>query len=267
MPELAEVAYACSLWNGGLGKKVKAVHIHPTSRVFRDEDRDQFSTKLTGKILKRSETHGKQMLFTFSGDYWLGLHLGMTGWLHIQEVDYSPLKHDALVLFQAKQALVFRDPRQFGRLRMHHGKHPPQWWSECPRSMLSEAFTFEILETALNRHAKRPLKALLLDQRYFPGMGNWMADEVLWRANLHPNCRSPMMDAKEQKKLFQQILFVVQGAMKSVGTKGGDPPSKWLFHQRWKDGGTCPKSGVALIREEIGGRTSCWSPALQKLGK
>ena len=90
MPELAEVAYACSLWHGGLGKKVKAVHIHPTSRVFRDEDRDQFRVKLTAKTLKRSETHGKQMLFTFSGDYWLGLHLGMTGWLHSEEVDYSP---------------------------------------------------------------------------------------------------------------------------------------------------------------------------------
>jgi formamidopyrimidine-DNA glycosylase len=267
MPELAEVAYACSLWNRGLGQKVKAVHIHPTSRVFRDEDRDQFLVNLTGKTLKRSETHGKQMLFTFSGDYWLGLHLGMTGWLHSKEVDYSPQKHDALVLSQANQMLVFRDPRQFGRLRIHQGKHPPDWWTKSPVSMLDEAFTYEILETALNRHTKRPLKALLLDQRYFPGMGNWMADEVLWLANLHPNCRSTMMSAKEQKKLFQQILFVVRGAMKSVGTKGGDPPSKWLFHQRWKDGGTCPKSGVALVREAIGGRTSCWSPALQKLGK
>ena len=94
MPELAEVAYACSLWNGGLGKKVKTVHIHPTSRVFRDEDRDQFRINLTGKTLKRSETHGKQMLFTFSGDYWLGLHLGMTGWLHCCLLYTSPSPRD-----------------------------------------------------------------------------------------------------------------------------------------------------------------------------
>ena len=242
MPELAEVAFACSLWNSGLGKKVKAVHIHPTSRVFRDENRNHFRGNLMGKILKRSETHGKQMLFTFSGDCWLGLHLGMTGWLHSEEVGYSPKKHDAVVLFQAKQTLVFRDPRQFGRLRMYQSKHPPNWWTERPVSMLSSAFDFEILETALNRHTKRPLKSLLLDQRYFPGMGNWMADEVLWRANLHPNCRPPMMGAKEQRKLFQQILFVIRGAMKSVGATGGDPPVKWLFHQRWKDGGACPRS-------------------------
>ncbi|MAE52985.1 MAG: DNA-formamidopyrimidine glycosylase [Opitutae bacterium] len=267
MPELAEVAYACSLWNRGLSRQIKAVHVSPTSRVFRDEDRKRFSAELAGKTLMKSETHGKQMLFTFSGDYWLGLHLGMTGSLHIKEKSHSPQKHDALLLFQAKQTLVFQDPRQFGRLRMHKGKHPPDWWTEQPVSMLSPKFTIEIVAHALNRHTKRPLKALLLDQRYFPGMGNWMADEVLWRANLHPNCRSAMIGPKEQKKLFSQILFVVHGAMKSVGTKGGDPPKKWLFHQRWKDGGTCPKSGVTLIREEIGGRTSCWSPDLQKLGE
>ena len=79
MPELAEVAYACSLWNRGLSRQIKAVHVSPTSRVFRDEDRKRFSAELAGKTLMKSETHGKQMLFTFSGDYWLGLHLGMTG--------------------------------------------------------------------------------------------------------------------------------------------------------------------------------------------
>ena len=158
MPELAEVAYACSLWNDGLGKKVKTVHLHPTSRVFRDEDRDQFRVNLTGKALKRSETHGKQMLFTFSGGYWLGLHLGMTGWLHSEEVDYSPQKHDALVLFQAKQALVFRDPRQFGRLRMHHGKHPPEWWSERPVSMLDLSL-IHISEPTRLRRSRMPSSA------------------------------------------------------------------------------------------------------------
>ena len=54
------------------------------------------------------------MLFTFSGDYWLGLHLGMTGCLHSEEVDYSPQKHDALVLFQAKRHWFFGTPGNLG---------------------------------------------------------------------------------------------------------------------------------------------------------
>ena len=43
MPELAEVAYACSLWNKGLGKKVVEIITHPTTRVYREVDRNQFA--------------------------------------------------------------------------------------------------------------------------------------------------------------------------------------------------------------------------------
>jgi len=63
----------------------------------------------------------------------------------------------------------------------------------------------------------------------------------------------------------RKILFVARGAMKSVGIHGGDPPKGWLFHHRWKDGGICPKSKNLLVREQIGGRTSCWSPARQSM--
>ncbi len=267
MPELAEVTYACSVWQRGLNQRVRSVYAHSKSRVFREENRALYRKQLIGKRLQSAQTHGKQMLFSFSGDFWLGLHLGMTGWLFHEAEDYQPCKYDALVLKQSKQCLVFRDPRQFGRLQLHRGKSPPSWWNERPPSMLSEEFNYSLLSNALKRHRKKPIKALLLDQRYFPGMGNWMADEVLWRAGIHPACHSPTLSTKDQKTLFRKILFVVKGAMKSVGSHGRDPPRGWLFHQRWKDGGTCPKSHNPLRRSQVGGRTSCWSPELQPLRK
>ena len=52
--------------------------------------------------------------------------------------------------------------------------------------------------------------------------------------------------------------------MNSVGIFGGDPPKNWLFHRRWKDGHLCPKTKTPLLRENIGGRTTCWAPTLQK---
>ena len=147
----------------------------------------------------------------------MGIHLGMTGSLHISSSNYQSHKHDALILFQSKQALIFRDPRQFGRLRLHRGKTAPTWWSELPTSMLDPKFKLSVLSDALSRHGKRPIKALLLDQRYFQGMGNWMADEVLWRAGIHPARIGSKINSTETTKLFSQIKFVVRGAMKSVG--------------------------------------------------
>ena len=188
----------------------------------------------------------------------------MTGSLHINSSNYQNHKHDALILYQSNQALVFKDPRQFGRLRLHTGKTPPSWWSELPTSMLDPKFKLSVLSNALSRHGKRPIKALLLDQRYFQGMGNWMADEVLWRSGIHPARLGSKINTAECANLFSQIKFVVRGAMKSVGKHGGDPPKGWLFHVRWKSGGICPKTQSPLKREEIGGRTSCWCPKLQK---
>jgi formamidopyrimidine-DNA glycosylase len=94
-------------------------------------------------------------------------------------------------------------------------------------------------------------------------MGNWMADEVLWRAKLRPARLASTLNLNEITYLYNKTLFVAKGAMKSVGTRGGDPPKGWLFHVRWKNGLLCPKTKLLLQRESIGGRTTCWSPSHQ----
>ena len=207
MPELAEVAYACSQWDRGIGKYIKSIHAHPSSRVFRDLNRENLIKSLTGRKLTSSFTHGKQMLFRFSSDLWLGLHLGMTGSLHFEKSFYQKHKHDALVLFQSKWTLIFRDPRQFGRIRFHQGMNSPNWWSDLPLSILDPKYNKNILVDALARHSKRPIKALLLDQRYFQGIGNWMADEILWRAHIHPALPCGKINEKPAMFCFRKFVL------------------------------------------------------------
>jgi formamidopyrimidine-DNA glycosylase len=59
---------------------------------------------------------------------------------------------------------------------------------------------------------------------------------------------------------------VCRDALKVIGKDWSDPPSHWLFNHRWSDGGKCPASRALLKRAPVGGRTTCWSPAKQKLG-
>ena len=137
MPELAEVEFARKVWNPGLGTIIQKVEAKVGSRVYRDLNPTTVKRNLRGATLESSETHGKKMLFRFSGDRWLGLHLGMTGGLFVENPDYLAGKHDALVLRQTKKSLVFRDPRQFGRILYHHGKEVPAWWSNLPPEVTS----------------------------------------------------------------------------------------------------------------------------------
>src|SRR5580698_6047626 len=112
MPELAEVEFIRKRWNAGLKQKIDKVEVHAGKRIFRGIDLHEFEKTLAGATLERSEARGKQMLFIagkrgVKGHAWIGLHLGMTGELRVEKADYSPAKHDHLVLKQAKRALVF----------------------------------------------------------------------------------------------------------------------------------------------------------------
>jgi formamidopyrimidine-DNA glycosylase len=264
MPELAEVEYYRKQWNSGIGDKVCAVLLH-NNRIFRGSDVEVLRKTLTGAVLRTSETHGKQMLFRFSKHAWLGLHLGMTGGLRVEPADYTPNKHDHLVLKQAKRALVFSDPRQFGRVRFYAGKSTPAWWADLPVSVLSKEFTLAHIDEFFKRHGKAPLKAVLLSQAGFPGVGNWMADEILWQAKIHPSRKPNSLSAVETKKLHVSVRLVCSEAMRIVGKDWGDLPKTWLFNYRWKRGGACPRDKAPLQHATIGGRTTCWCPRCQKL--
>jgi len=270
MPELAEVEYFRKRWNPGLGQRIEEVEIHAGKRIFRGVNARDFANALNGAILERSEARGKQMLFVArkSGAKtcaWLGLHLGMTGELRAEKVDYAPAKHDHLVLRQAQRALVFEDARMFGRVLFAEGDEAPKWWAELPPDLLSPAFSVGELGKFLKRRARAPLKAVLLMQERFPGIGNWMADEILWRAGMHPRQAAGALDAGQTKALFREIRWVCRAALRIIGTNWGDPPKSWLFPHRWEKGGTCPRTGAKLQHATIGGRTTCWSPERQKL--
>ncbi|MFA6287385.1 MAG: DNA-formamidopyrimidine glycosylase family protein [Opitutaceae bacterium] len=269
MPELAEVDYFRKRWNPGLGHKIERVLLHAKAGVFKTCDPALLVRHLTGATLLSSKAAAKQMLFRASGDAWLGIHLGMTGELSVQPAGYTPQKRDHLVLVQKYRSLVFADFRMFGRVQFHVGPDAPDWWANIAPAVLSPAFTVDAVYVFLRRRARTPIKAVLLMQERFPGIGNWMADEILWRAAIHPKRLAGSLTEKETAAIHRETRWVADHALKIIGNADSstlvDPPKTWLFRHRWENGGKCPKTGALLVREEIGGRTTCWSPARQKL--
>lgn len=263
MPELAEVEYFRKQWNPGLGRTVERLAWHPRARIFRGIDAREFSRAMNGARLLSSTAHGKQMLFHFDTGF-LGLHLGMTGRLRAEAPDFPPGRHDHLVLFQKSHALVFSDPRLFGRVLFHAGKSEPGWWKNRPPDLLSKAFTKDALRAFLARRKGAPVKAALLMQERFPGIGNWMADEILWCARILPSKRCGKLASDSAARLWKEIREVCRQALRVVGTDFSDPPDTWLFPHRWEKGGACPRCGLDLRHAEVGGRTTCWCPHCQR---
>jgi len=273
VPELAEVEFFRKRWSAGHGAKVTAVRLHDGKKVFRGTSPALLKRNLTGATLLGSETAAKQMLFRFTGDNWLGIHLGMTGELRVEPPGYVPTKHDHFVLVQAKRQLIFNDPRMFGGVLFASGPNAPAWWTRIAPAILSEAFTVEAVAAFLKRRGRAPIKAVLLMQERFPGIGNWMADEILWRSAIHPKRLAGSLTLAEVRTLHRKCRHVCRLALDTIAGEGRylppdlnhHIPQSWLFWHRWEDGGICTRTKKPLVREEVGGRTTCWSPARQKL--
>ncbi len=264
MPELAEVEYYRKRWSPYQGETVLGVRMHSSKRIFRGVDSHLLCQSLFDQKLTGAFAHGKQLLFQFGKDVWLGIHLGMTGKLEVGTTDSPVAKHQHLCIdLHSGIRLLFFDSRMFGRVRFDLCDGEPQWWSELAPGLLSKDFTIERVLTFLRRRKGAQIKAVLLMQEMFPGIGNWMADEILWCCQIDPRTKAGKIDSEKGMELHRQIQLVARDAIAVIGSNWGDPPNSWLFNHRWKDGGNCPQTKEPLKRERIGGRTTCWSPNWQ----
>lgn len=125
---------------------------------------------------------------------------------------------------------------------------------------------------------KKPIKALLLDQAFFSGVGNWVADEIIYHARIHPSeILSLKLTSVEGEihpriqKLYDSVIYVCEESVRVEGM-ASKFPDNWLMLYRW---GKARKKGPKAKTSEgyevdyvtVGGRTSCFVPKLQLLLK
>jgi formamidopyrimidine-DNA glycosylase len=240
------------------------VALHQGKRIFRGLDEKRLVAALQGATYLRSEARAKLMCFRFSHDAWLGIHLGMSGKLRVEPPDFTPGKHDHLVLRQNARSLVFSEPRMFGRVHFHQGPDMPEWWAKLSPAITAPEFTLDLVTEFFQRRKRLAVKAALLVQTAFPGVGNWMADEILWRARVDPRLLCGKLSAKQIEALWKESREVCRITLETVGVDFSDPPADWFYHQRWTGDGICPRDGLALKTATIGGRTTRWCPRCQR---
>jgi formamidopyrimidine-DNA glycosylase len=103
-----------------------------------------------------------------------------------------------------------------------------------------------------------PLKARLLDQSRIAGLGNLLVDETLWRASLAPVRPAGSLGAKE----LGRLLRAMRRTLVVLGERGGSHTGD-LQPARVR-GGSCPRDGAELRRDQVGGRTTYWCPVHQR---
>ena len=106
---------------------------------------------------------------------------------------------------------------------------------------------------------------MLLDQSFSAGVGNWIADEVLYQARIDPRRRAHLLTAAEVGRLRARLRSVVTTAVR-VGADSDRFPPKWLFHTRWSKRLRSPMTarGERIRYLTVGGRTTAWVAEVQR---
>ena len=100
--------------------------------------------------------------------------------------------------------------------------------------------------------SKAPVKARLLDQNVLAGVGNLLADEVLWQRSISPSRRAETLSTDDLDALRVALRKSIRSAIRQGGVHTGE-----VISARRK-GGSCPRCGAPMERGTVGGRTTWW---------
>jgi formamidopyrimidine-DNA glycosylase len=159
--------------------------------------------------------------------------------------------------------LVMTDARRLGRIRLRTDpRTEPPIRDLGFDALLGLPPPARFLDLLAERAA--PVKALLLDQSFAAGVGNWIADEVLYQARIAPRRPACSLSRDEGRRLRRALRAVVATAV-AARADSDRFPRAWLFHRRWgRDAGAVTARGEKIRHDTIGGRTSAWVPSVQR---
>ena len=100
------------------------------------------------------------------------------------------------------------------------------------------------------------------------GIGNWVADEVLYQARLHPEQYSNTFTSEQVQRLHDSIMSICTTACETLADSAQFPET-WLMKYRWDKGkkgadANVLPNGEKIVHLKVGGRTSAIVPSVQK---
>ncbi|KAJ9646078.1 hypothetical protein H2204_000740 [Knufia peltigerae] len=302
MPEIAEVARTVHYIRKLLvGKTIAKVVANEDNNVYGKAgcSHTEFQKHMTGKQVVDVGQQGKYFWMIMSSPPHPVMHFGMSGWLKFKDEHtyyYRPKEGEAeepwppkfmKFLLETEPApsenndgdekeknveAAFVDMRRFARIRL----------VDCPAKEIrnvtplkengpdpvidKDVVTVEWLRNKCQAK-KVPIKAMLLDQANISGIGNWVGDEIMYNAKMHPEQYANTLSDDQIAQLHKSIQYVCTTAVDLLGDSEKFPDD-WLFKHRWQKGkknasNTLP-NGEKIAFLTVGGRTSAVVPSVQK---
>ena len=270
MPELPEVeTYRRFIDEMAVGQTITGLEVRDAHVLAVPED--ELRAAVVGRTITGTSRLGKNCFLELDNGRLLVLHFGMTGDIgaYRDAPDAPRFTRVAWQLSDSGLNLAFIDPRKFGRIRLADSAEAYQKAKKLgPDALL---ITAAELHQKLTRR-KVFVKPLLLDQALTAGLGNWIVDEVLFQAKIHPERLGNSLSEKETTAVHEAIQLVLTTAIKHEANYRHFPACFLIHAREWDDSATpcsdahtfCPRHPSTKIdKGYVGGRATYTCPKCQ----
>ena len=291
MPEIAEVARTVHFIRKNLvGKTIAKVLAPEDLNVFGKVGTSgpEFEKHMTGKKVLDAGQQGKYFWMIMSSPPHPVMHFGMSGWLKYkhehsyyykkkdeEEPEEWPPKYWKFQLETKEDPKIqaaFVDLRRFARIRLVDCKaaeirNVSPLVENGPDPVIDKDIVTSDWLMEKCKSKKVPIKAMLLDQANISGIGNWVGDEIMYNAKMHPEQYANTLSDDQIKQLHKSIHYVC-GTAVDLLADSDQFPEEWLFKHRWgkgkKDASKTLPNGEKIQFLTVGGRTSAVIPSIQR---
>ncbi|MGV8931254.1 MAG: endonuclease VIII [Luteimonas sp.] len=246
-----------------------------TSAWFAFPKLKRFHTSLVGRRIESIAPHGKALLTQFDNGWTLYSHNQLYGVWKIVDPGERPattrslrvaLETDrrAILLYSASDVEMWKTDQIAAHpflVKLGPDVLDPNLNQKTVAARLGEA-----------RFRGRALGALLLDQAFLAGMGNYLRSEVLFAAGVLPGRRPQDLAAREIRALAKHLLAIPRDSYATRGiqpTRGmradylTDTPAGFRFRVFDRAGEPCPTCGTQIERLQSGSRRLYLCPQCQ----
>jgi formamidopyrimidine-DNA glycosylase len=240
--------------------------------ILKDKDRE-FAPE--GETIAGTHRIGKLMILKLESGNQIMSHFGMSGGWRIGaavvQEKHTHVQFECQNSRGEKVYLAYVDPRRFGNMLFLRTAQAQKYLAKLGVDISSQEFTPAYVMAALKKYPERKLKPFLLDQKFFAGVGNYIACEICALAGIRPTRRAGKISAPEAEKIWQAARDVIEGQIKhqglsfsggyadAFGKDGGGISSLVVFHQDIC--GLCQKTKVKKIL--LAQRGTYYCPACQ----
>jgi len=243
----------------------------PHKFVWYNRTNEEFAELTRGKTIGDTRVKGRWMMTEFAPGYILVLGECGGKVLYHEAGANLPKKYHLWLTFEDDSFFTVTT-QMWGAMELYEkGKELEREYIKDMRPTPVElAFTFDYFAGLINVLAeeKRSAKSLLTQDQLIPGLGNSIAQDILFKARLHPRHSIKELGSVQQQTLYDAIITTVQ----NVTARGGRHDETDLFgnlgdYVRLMDskaaGNPCPACGTVIEKIQYLGGACYFCPNCQ----